>query len=58
VPPVSELRGLLSEALATLGPDRLWVNPDCGLKTRAYEEVVAALTNMVEAATQVRGSLR
>jgi 5-methyltetrahydropteroyltriglutamate--homocysteine methyltransferase len=58
VPPVSELRGLLSEALATLGPDRLWVNPDCGLKTRAYEEVVAALTNMVEAAAQVRGGLR
>jgi 5-methyltetrahydropteroyltriglutamate--homocysteine methyltransferase len=58
VPPVSELRELLSEALATLGPDRLWVNPDCGLKTRAYEEVVAALTNMVEAAVEVRATLR
>jgi 5-methyltetrahydropteroyltriglutamate--homocysteine methyltransferase len=58
VPPVSELRDLLAEALATLGPDRLWVNPDCGLKTRAYEEVVAALTNMVEAATEVRATLR
>jgi 5-methyltetrahydropteroyltriglutamate--homocysteine methyltransferase len=58
VPPVSELRELLAEALATLGPDRLWVNPDCGLKTRAYEEVVAALTNMVEAAAEVRATLR
>ncbi|HEX8860440.1 MAG TPA: 5-methyltetrahydropteroyltriglutamate--homocysteine S-methyltransferase [Actinomycetes bacterium] len=58
VPPVSELRDLLAEALATLGPDRLWVNPDCGLKTRAYEEVVAALTNMVEAAAEVRATLR
>ena len=58
VPPVSELRNLLAEALATLGPDRLWVNPDCGLKTRAYEEVVAALTNMVEAAAEVRATLR
>jgi 5-methyltetrahydropteroyltriglutamate--homocysteine methyltransferase len=57
VPPVSELRELLAEALATLGPDRLWVNPDCGLKTRAYEEVVAALTNMVEAAADLRGRL-
>jgi 5-methyltetrahydropteroyltriglutamate--homocysteine methyltransferase len=57
VPPVSELRDLLAEALATLGPDRLWVNPDCGLKTRAYEEVVAALTNMVEAAAEVRATL-
>jgi 5-methyltetrahydropteroyltriglutamate--homocysteine methyltransferase len=57
VPPVSELRGLLADALATLGPDRLWVNPDCGLKTRAYEEVVAALGNMVEAAAEVRATL-
>ncbi|HEX8930108.1 MAG TPA: 5-methyltetrahydropteroyltriglutamate--homocysteine S-methyltransferase, partial [Actinomycetota bacterium] len=58
VPPVAELRDLLAEALATLGPDRLWANPDCGLKTRAYEEVVAALTNMVEAAAEVRATLR
>jgi 5-methyltetrahydropteroyltriglutamate--homocysteine methyltransferase len=57
VPPVSELRGLLADALARLGPDRLWVNPDCGLKTRAYEEVVAALGNMVEAAAEVRATL-
>jgi 5-methyltetrahydropteroyltriglutamate--homocysteine methyltransferase len=57
VPPVGEMRALLEAALTTLGPDRLWVNPDCGLKTRAYEEVVAALRNMVEAAAQVRGSL-
>jgi 5-methyltetrahydropteroyltriglutamate--homocysteine methyltransferase len=51
------MRALLEAALTTLGPDRLWVNPDCGLKTRAYEEVVAALRNMVEAAAQVRSSL-
>ena len=57
VPPVAEMRALLEAALATLGPARLWVNPDCGLKTRAYEEVVAALRNMVEAAEQVRGTL-
>jgi 5-methyltetrahydropteroyltriglutamate--homocysteine methyltransferase len=57
VPPVEELRALLADALATLGPDRLWVNPDCGLKTRAYEEVVAALGNLVEAAAEVRATL-
>jgi 5-methyltetrahydropteroyltriglutamate--homocysteine methyltransferase len=57
VPPVGEMRALLEAALATLGPARLWVNPDCGLKTRAYDEVVAALRNMVETAEQVRGSL-
>jgi 5-methyltetrahydropteroyltriglutamate--homocysteine methyltransferase len=57
VPPVGEMRALLEAALATLGPSRLWVNPDCGLKTRAYDEVVAALHNMVEAATQLRATL-
>jgi 5-methyltetrahydropteroyltriglutamate--homocysteine methyltransferase len=57
VPPVGEMRALLEAALAALGPARLWVNPDCGLKTRSYEEVVAALRNMVEAAAQVRGAL-
>jgi 5-methyltetrahydropteroyltriglutamate--homocysteine methyltransferase len=57
VPPVGEMRALLEAALDTLGPARLWVNPDCGLKTRTYEEVVAALRNMVEAAAQVRATL-
>jgi 5-methyltetrahydropteroyltriglutamate--homocysteine methyltransferase len=56
VPPVGEMRALLEEALAALGPDRLWVNPDCGLKTRAYQEVVAALRNLVEAAAQLRAA--
>ena len=34
--------------------DRIWVNPDCGLKTRGWPETIAALRNMVEAAAQVR----
>jgi 5-methyltetrahydropteroyltriglutamate--homocysteine methyltransferase len=58
VPPVGEMRALLEAALGTLGPARLWVNPDCGLKTRGYDEVVAALRNMAEAAAAVRESLR
>jgi 5-methyltetrahydropteroyltriglutamate--homocysteine methyltransferase len=34
--------------------ERLWVNPDCGLKTRSYEQVEAALANVVEAAARLR----
>ncbi|PJF46009.1 MAG: hypothetical protein CUN48_15985, partial [Candidatus Thermofonsia Clade 3 bacterium] len=37
--------------------ERLWVNPDCGLKTRAWPEVEAALGNMVAAARQLRAEL-
>ena len=37
-----------------LGPDQLWVNPDCGLKTRQWKEVRPALTAMVEAARALR----
>ncbi|HEV3498144.1 MAG TPA: hypothetical protein VHA34_17540, partial [Actinomycetes bacterium] len=40
-----------------VGPSRLWVNPDCGLKTRDYPEVVASLRNMVAAARTVRQGL-
>ena len=39
---------------AGLPADRLWVNPDCGLKTRAYGEVEAALANVVTAARRLR----
>ena len=48
---------LLTEALEAVGPARLWVNPDCGLKTRDYPEVVASLRNMVAAARTVREGL-
>ena len=34
---------------------KLWVNPDCGLKTRGNEETVKSLTNLVAAAKQIRG---
>jgi 5-methyltetrahydropteroyltriglutamate--homocysteine methyltransferase len=48
---------LLEEALEAVGPARLWVNPDCGLKTRDYPEVLASLRNMVAAARRVREGL-
>jgi 5-methyltetrahydropteroyltriglutamate--homocysteine methyltransferase len=37
--------------------ERLWVNPDCGLKTRTVEEVTASLQNMVAAAAKVRAEI-
>jgi 5-methyltetrahydropteroyltriglutamate--homocysteine methyltransferase len=57
VPPPDEMATLLEEALEAVGPARLWVNPDCGLKTRDYPEVLASLRNMVAAARAVRESL-
>jgi 5-methyltetrahydropteroyltriglutamate--homocysteine methyltransferase len=50
VPSVEELEELLVLAEERIGRDRLWVNPDCGLKTRAWPETRAALTNLVEVA--------
>ena len=54
VPTVEEMLALLRKACNVLAPDRVWVNPDCGLKTRGWPEVEAALRNMVEAATRLR----
>ena len=55
VPPAEEMAGRLHEAAAVLDPGHLWVNPDCGLKTRRYEETVPALEHMVDAARTLRG---
>jgi 5-methyltetrahydropteroyltriglutamate--homocysteine methyltransferase len=57
VPDVAEMRELLQLALGVLKPRQLWVNPDCGLKTRAWPETIAALQNMCEAAKQLRTTL-
>jgi 5-methyltetrahydropteroyltriglutamate--homocysteine methyltransferase len=57
VPPTEEMAELLRAAADVLRPDQLWVNPDCGLKTRAWPETDAALRNMVEAARQLREEL-
>ncbi|HEX6445830.1 MAG TPA: 5-methyltetrahydropteroyltriglutamate--homocysteine S-methyltransferase [Streptosporangiales bacterium] len=50
VPGEAEIGGLLDAALAAVPADRLWVNPDCGLKTRGYAEIEPALRAMVAAA--------
>ena len=57
VPDTAELTDQLQTILTVLDPDRVWVNPDCGLKTRKPEEVWPALEHMVEAAREVRRSL-
>jgi 5-methyltetrahydropteroyltriglutamate--homocysteine methyltransferase len=51
------MANLLMAARDRLAPKQLWVNPDCGLKTRKWKEVKPALLNMVEAARQIRASL-
>ncbi|MCE3265010.1 MAG: 5-methyltetrahydropteroyltriglutamate--homocysteine methyltransferase [Pseudoduganella sp.] len=57
VPGSEEMAGLLRKAAQVVAPDQLWVNPDCGLKTRAWPETAAALRNMVAAARQLRAEL-
>ncbi|MFT3998613.1 MAG: 5-methyltetrahydropteroyltriglutamate--homocysteine S-methyltransferase [Rhizobium sp.] len=54
VPEVSEMTELLSLARQRLQDRQLWVNPDCGLKTRKWDEVRPALVNMVQAAAELR----
>jgi 5-methyltetrahydropteroyltriglutamate--homocysteine methyltransferase len=56
VPDVDEMADNLRAALEVLPVEHLWVNPDCGLKTRRWEEVRPALSNLVEAARRVRDS--
>ena len=54
VPSVESMVDLMDKAIARIPKERLWVNPDCGLKTRAWPETKAALANMVEAAKILR----
>ncbi|MEV4164551.1 5-methyltetrahydropteroyltriglutamate--homocysteine S-methyltransferase [Nonomuraea dietziae] len=58
VPSAEEVEALLKAALDVLPAERLWVNPDCGLKTRTYEQVEASLANVVRATLRVREALR
>jgi 5-methyltetrahydropteroyltriglutamate--homocysteine methyltransferase len=54
VPSADEIEALLERAEAQVGRERLWVNPDCGLKTRTWEEALPALEHMMEAARRLR----
>jgi 5-methyltetrahydropteroyltriglutamate--homocysteine methyltransferase len=57
VPSVAEVTELLETALGSIPQRQLWVNPDCGLKTRGYDETVASLENVLAATQAVRGTL-
>jgi 5-methyltetrahydropteroyltriglutamate--homocysteine methyltransferase len=56
VPSADEIEARLRQAQEVVPPDRLWVNPDCGLKTRGWDEVRPALTAMVAAARRLRAA--
>ncbi len=58
VPSKEEMISLLRKAEKVISPGQLWVNPDCGLKTRNWTEVKTALVNMVDAARMMRSSSR
>ncbi|MFB6591340.1 5-methyltetrahydropteroyltriglutamate--homocysteine S-methyltransferase [Streptomyces diastaticus] len=57
VPDAEEAAALLREGLAAIPAERLWANPDCGLKTRGWPETRASLENLVAAARTVRAAL-
>ncbi len=57
VPSLEEMVNLLNKALSVLSPNQIWVNPDCGLKTRDWPETKSALEAMVKAANEVRSSI-
>jgi 5-methyltetrahydropteroyltriglutamate--homocysteine methyltransferase len=57
VPTEEHIVELMSKAAKRIPAERLWVNPDCGLKTRTWEEVTPALRNMVSAAKRLRAQL-
>src|SRR5213594_3273268 len=54
VPATTEITGALKNMARVLDDTQIWVNPDCGLKTRGWDETLAALRNMVQAAKQMR----
>ena len=58
VPGTEEMASLLAKAADLLPAQHLWVNPDCGLKTRKWPETKAALENMVAAAKQARTQIK
>lgn len=57
VPSASEIEGRIRNFLRFLKAEQIWINPDCGLKTRLFKEVIPSLRNMVAAAQAVRKSL-
>ena len=57
VPSVDELVDVIELMTKKVNIDKLWINPDCGLKTRGEKETVESLTNLVKATNIVRGRM-
>jgi 5-methyltetrahydropteroyltriglutamate--homocysteine methyltransferase len=57
IPQQEEIERLLGKAMAVLDPGQIWINPDCGLKTRTWDEVEPALRTMVAAAGRLRAGV-
>jgi 5-methyltetrahydropteroyltriglutamate--homocysteine methyltransferase len=57
VPSTEEMTAGIQRTLESFAPEQLWINPDCGLKTRSWDEVREALPHMVAAAHQVREAI-
>ena len=57
IPGVEEITRRIREILAKIDADKVWINPDCGLKTRGDAETWPSLENMVEAARAIRAEL-
>ena len=58
IPSKEEIKSLIKKAIEVIPVENLWVNPDCGLKTRKWEEVIPSLRNMVEATEELRKEYR
>lgn len=54
VPTVEEMKRVVERSLKVIPKNNFWINPDCGLKTRGWEEVIPSLGNMVKAAKELR----
>ncbi|HEY9361695.1 MAG TPA: 5-methyltetrahydropteroyltriglutamate--homocysteine S-methyltransferase, partial [Chitinophagaceae bacterium] len=58
VPSKEEMTGLIQKAMKVIPAKQLWINPDCGLKTRGWPETKAALKKMVDAAQELRKEVK
>jgi 5-methyltetrahydropteroyltriglutamate--homocysteine methyltransferase len=54
IPTVEQMKTIVSRALQAIPKENFWINPDCGLKTRGWEETTASLKNMIQAAKELR----
>jgi 5-methyltetrahydropteroyltriglutamate--homocysteine methyltransferase len=58
IPDVEELKQAIRRMIQAIGSAGLWINPDCGLKTRGEAETWASLRNLVQAASEIRAELQ